>query len=239
MYFVKFVRIILNIFDYFQQKKIIKLLKGKFKSFPVIIDVGAHHGETIKLFDNNFKMEKIYSFEASPTNFEVLKKQISEREFNKKYEIYNFGIGEKQTNGFINQTKESSSSTINEINLNSKYLKRKLRVLNIRENEVFYKKVPIKIITLDEFINKNKINNIDLLKIDTEGYELNVLKGLTENHKLIKLIYFEHHYDDMIKKKYKFGDIHNLLINYNFKNIYKIKMVFRKSFEYIYENQNI
>ena len=46
---------------------------------------------------------------------------------------------------------------------------------------------------------------------------------------------FEHHYHDMILKKYKFSDIHSLLINNNFKQIFKSKMPFRKTFEYIYE----
>ena len=43
----------------------------------------------------------------------------------------------------------------------------------------------------------------------------------------------------MIKKNYKFKDINELLIKYGFKKIYKSKMYFRKSFEYIYVNTNI
>jgi hypothetical protein len=77
-----------------------------------------------------------------------------------------------------------------------------------------------------------------LLKIDTEGYEFNVLKGLSNYSHKIKLIYFEHHYDDMIIKDYKFGDINKLLKDKGFSMIKKSKMLFRKSFEYVYENQN-
>ena len=77
------------------------------------------------------------------------------------------------------------------------------------------------------------------MKIDTEGYELNVLKGLSKNNRKIKLIYFEHHYDDMIIKNYKFKDINKLLKSYGFIKIKKSKMLFRKSFEYIYENSKI
>ena len=84
---------------------------------------------------------------------------------------------------------------------------------------------------------KKKIDKIDLLKIDTEGYELNILKGLLKNFSKIQLIYFEHHYDDMIIKNYNFSDINNLLIKFGFKKIAKNKMLFRKSFEYLYENQ--
>ena len=78
--------------------------------------------------------------------------------------------------------------------------------------------------------------NIDILKIDTEGFEMNVLKGLSINYKIVTFIYFEHHYDDMIIKNYTFGDINEILLRYGFKKIYKSKMFFRKSFEYIYQN---
>jgi hypothetical protein len=42
----------------------------------------------------------------------------------------------------------------------------------------------------------------------------------------------------MIIKDYKFSDIHNFLKNKGFKMIKKSKMIFRKSFEYVYENKN-
>ena len=115
--------------------------------------------------------------------------------------------------------------------------KKKLKILNIKNKNSFHYKIPIELITLDNFIEKKKIDFIDLLKIDTEGYEFNVLKGLQKYSKKIKLIYFEHHYDDMIIKNYKFTDIHGLLKNLGFVMIKKSKMVFRKSFEYVYENR--
>ena len=238
MIFTDFIRNILNFFDYFRQKKILKFINTKYSKPIVIFDVGAHHGETIKIFQNKINCKKIYSFEASPINFKILEKNFSNK-YSDKLEIYNYGVGEKTTNTFINQTLESSSSTINNLNIKSKYFSNKLKILNIKSKELFFKKVPINIITLDNFINEKKIQNIDLLKIDTEGYEYNVLKGLINNHKIIKLIYFEHHFDDMILKNYKFFDIHKLLTSYGFKKIIKNKMLFRKSFEYVYENQII
>jgi len=146
-------------------------------------------------------------------------------------------LGEKISKSFINQTIESSSSTINELNSQSKYFEKKLKILKIQNKNLFYKKIPIEIITLDYFIRKNNVNHIDVLKIDTEGFEFNVLKGLSKFNKKVRLIYFEHHYDDMIIKNYKFSDIHELLKNMNFIMVKKSKMLFRKSFEYIYEKK--
>ena len=100
-------------------------------------------------------------------------------------------------------------------------------------------KIKIDVIVLDEFFNQNKLSKIDLLKIDTEGYEYKVLLGLKKNIKNIHLIHFEHHFDDMIIKNYKFKDINNFLLKNHFKKIFKIRMKFRKSFEYIYKNMDL
>ena len=41
----------------------------------------------------------------------------------------------------------------------------------------------------------------------------------------------------MIKKNYKFSDVHDFLNKNNFNQIFKAKMPFRKTFEYIYKNK--
>ena len=88
---------------------------------------------------------------------------------------------------------------------------------------------------MDNFILKNQV----ILKIDTEGYEYKILKGLNKKHlERIDFIYIEHHYDQMIMKDYKFSNINDFLKNNNFNLSFKIRMNFRKTFEYIYEKKN-
>ena len=53
--------------------------------------------------------------------------------------------------------------------------------------------------------------------------------------KNVNLIMFEHHYHDMLVKNYSFSDIHDLLKKNNFNQIFKYKMPFRKTFEYVYK----
>ena len=158
MIYVKFIRIILNYFDYFHQKKIINFFQQKFSKQITVIDVGAHFGETIKIFKKNFNIKKIYSFEASPINFKILEKNFPNSLLD--VEIYNFALGSCSSESYINQTMESSSSTINSINKNSKYLDRKLKVLKIKNQDLVIKKIPIAIVSLDEFIEKKKLKTL-------------------------------------------------------------------------------
>ena len=239
MNFITIVRKILNIFDTFQQKKIINVLKKNCGDNLIIFDVGSHLGETVELFSKNFNIKKIHCFEASNINFITLKDNLNKNKLMDICVFNNVGIGDIEGKNFLNQTEESSSSTINGFNEHSNYLQRKLKILNIKKIDNFFKKIPINIIKLSTYIKKKKITNIDILKIDTEGFELNVVKSLEDCNNIVKNIYFEHHYDDMIRKNYKYADINQTLINLGFKKIYKSKMVFRKSFEYIYRNTNI
>ena len=228
----------LSLFDYSYQKKWIKFLKkNKYNNFKLLIDVGAHKGESIKLFSKNFVIKKIISFEASPINFEFLKKKIDEnkQEYNNtEIVLENIALGAENKIIEFNQFNESSSSTIKDINKESKYYKRKFRLINFLNNKKTFQKIKIKVLKLKDYIEKNNIKKIDFIKIDTEGYEFEILLGLENKIKLVDIIMFEHHYDNMIKKGYTFEDINELLIKNNFNKIYKSRMPFRKTFEYIY-----
>ena len=148
--------------------------------------------------------------------------------------IENIALGSENKIIEFKQFNESSSSTIKNINEESVYFKRKFKLLNFLNKKRIYQKIPIKIQKLKQYINDKNIKSVDFLKIDTEGYEYEILLGLENEIRLVNIIMFEHHYDNMIKKDYTFRDINKLLIKNNFKKIYKLKMPFRKTFEYIY-----
>ena len=239
---IKFLTIFfLNFFDFIHKKKIINFFYRNKINLEYIIDVGAHYGETINLFLKYFKPKKIYSFEASPQNFIILKKNYSKLDQNLKriVQIENIALGKNSRIQSFNQTHESSSSTFNKINTKSNYFSRKKFFLGFNKDKDFYKKIELKMISLDSYFSEYNLNKIDLIKIDTEGFEYEVLQGLQKNMKNVNYILFEHHYDDMIKKNYKFKDIIKLLKHNNFKLIYKTKMPFRKSFEYIFGKEDI
>ncbi len=235
----KLILFIIIITDHFHKKKIVKFFKKKkLINFNCIFDIGAHKGETIKFFLKNFEFEKIYSFEPIPETFELLKKNINLLDNFKKKKIVleNSAVGSAETKISIKQMVESSSSTIRDINQNSKYFNKKKKLLYFSKDD-FFKKIDVNQITLNKYTKINSIEKIDFLKIDTEGYELDVLIGLENKIEKVRFILFEHHYHDMIKKNYTFSDINYFLLKNNFIQIYKSKMPFRKTFEYIYEKK--
>ena len=237
-FFLKILMSIIDIIDLQNKSKIVKFFKDKFDNKAInIFDIGAHKGETIDLFYKNLNVNKIYSFEPNNNLFKIL---IEKKKYKKdKIKIFNLGFGNKTEVKELNIFKDTSSSTINFINENTNYFKRKKKFMSFFFNNTNFlvNKQKVQIKNLSEFIFDHSIDKIDILKIDTEGYEYKILKGLrNDDFKKIKFLYFEHHYDLMINKGYKFSDIDKLLTTNKFNRKYKLRMKFRKSFEYIYEN---
>ena len=72
----KIVIYIIKLFDFFHHRKIFSFLNKKnLINFNIFFDVGAHKGESIKLFLKHLNIKEIVSFEASPITFEYLKKK--------------------------------------------------------------------------------------------------------------------------------------------------------------------
>ena len=130
-------------------------------------------------------------------------------------------------------------SSINNIDNKSFYSKLKKIIIGIFyfKSSIYKKKIKIKVKTLSEILIKNKFKKIDLLKIDTEGYEFNVLNGLENFLEKTKIILLECHYDDSLIKNYNLSSLNSFFINNRFKLISKNKMLLRKGYELIYKNQ--
>ena len=234
--YLKILNLVLFLVDRKNKHSVINFFKRNISGTITLIDVGAHKGETIKYFSKFLNLENIYAFEPNKTiynklinNTNCIKKEIN---------CFNIALGDKDEIKPLNILNESSSSTINNLNKSSKYYKKKNKIINYfsKKQEIIQKDVEIK--TLSSFIDNFILKNQVILKIDTEGYEYKILKGLSKKHlERIDFIYIEHHYDQMIIKDYNFSDINSFLNENNFYLRFKIRMNFRKTFEYIYEKK--
>jgi len=80
--------------------------------------------------------------------------------------------------------------------------------------------VNVKAVTLDKFCKDNSISFIDILKIDTEGFEANVLRGAQKILSKTRYLHLEISLED--NDNYTFSEINSLLYSkdYNFQLVY-------------------
>ena len=95
--------------------------------------------------------------------------------------------------------------------------------MNPNKNSV---KETICISTIDEYCIQNNIKNIDLLKIDTEGYEMNVLEGAFDmlKGKKISFIFCEVGFLQSNKRNTSFSELCEYLSlkGFNFYSLYQM-----------------
>ena len=126
----------------------------------IIFDVGANIGSTVLQFAQKSKNGFVYGFEPDKLNYQRAMENISLNSF-PNIKVYNFGIGDQDYKLKLYQ--------VNELNPGMN------RILTTTDNEFPYSEIEIKI--LDTIVSNLLISQIDIIKIDVEGYEYHVLKG--------------------------------------------------------------
>lgn len=200
---------------------------------PLVIDVGANKGQSIDFFQKNFKNCIIHAFEPNKDLFDYLVKKYHG---NRNVFLYNEGISDQGGKLLFSETIIDETSTFEELNYESEYLKLKSRVFGVRPDEMVKKQYEVNVTTLSGFIAGKGLKNIDVLKIDTEGHEYKCLLGLFNNAGTdISFIQLEQHNDDMYRNKITKETINELLVKNNFRLFRTIKHGFGDLDEVIYK----
>jgi len=199
----------------------------------IILDIGAHKGESVKFFSSLYLKPKIYAFEPSKISFAALKHAVN-KIADSEISIYQIGIGDQEKVIDFFESILSETSTFVRPNSNSRYMKRKNRILLQSYGDSF-NSTPTRLTTVDTFVSENNIDRIDIMKIDIEGYELQAILGAekTLREDKVRIIQFERHADDM--REDSFVEINEFLNSLNFKKVCEIKHPFGNFFDVIYE----
>jgi len=145
---------------------VIRAMKKILEEGDIFIDVGASIGYLSSIGASLVgKKGEVHSFEPVPTYFQRLQKTS---QLNKDYKmmVNNVALADYSGKGKIRITDHTS------VGWNSMVPK------FIRKEDK--KIIKINVIRLDDYIFKNNLGKVKLIKIDVEGFENEVLKGLSE-----------------------------------------------------------
>jgi FkbM family methyltransferase len=156
-----------------------KRLLSKFE-VKYIIDGGAHQGDFSSSILTVFPQAHVYAFEPQNSSWELLR-QAAIR--NPSIKAFQCALGA-----------ESGTATfhINKSTLTSSLLPSSKQGLKYhKEYNQPCRTEMVQVVSLKEFLAKESLPHIDILKLDLQGYELQALKGLGDFLSCVKLIYTE------------------------------------------------
>ena len=153
-----------------------KLIQNIFKKKSIVyVDIGTNEGNFLYFLNSFCNFKKIICFEP----IKELTDKIDIKKYSNKILIHNIALSNNNSiKNFYQYDISSQSSLYQQNNLfkSLKKLKKKIRVKTVKFDDKF-----------------NDCRNIDFCKIDVQGEELNVLKGMKKNltNKKITLIKIE------------------------------------------------
>lgn len=189
----------------------------EFSDISLIIDVGANKGQYIQSIRSKGYIGPVISFEPGNLSFLQLEKNSK---LDSGWKVFNNAIGSRNESSKMHIAKHSMMSSLLPLNANAQ--------LHFLEETVDEQTIEVK--TLDSFLNDQILNSTRnmWLKIDTEGYELEVLMGaekLLDKVKVIDVeVCFKEHrigqpliwdiYDYCVKKGFKLFHIGSFYYDY-------------------------
>ena len=165
------------------KKMIEDIIQGK--TYPIlplarpprtIVDIGAYIGASVLYFHSHYPEARIWAFEPSRQAYNILNENIAGID---QTRVFNFGLYDQDTSMKLYKGNfDGATNSIGQSMWNS---------------EVFD---VISVKNADTFFLTNNITQIDILKIDTEGCEVPILRSIRELLPQISVVYLEFHSHD-------------------------------------------
>ena len=166
-----------------------------------VIHVGGHIGQEMETYKKN-NVGNLIVFEPQKVPFQKLTDVVNSIGFD-NITLINKALGNSCATVEMTCNDDGLCSSI----LNPKH------VLEQYPNIIFDRKETVEMVTMDSVIGEN--HNYNFLNMDTQGYELEVLKGAKNTLKTIDFVYTEVNNTEVYENNALIEDIDNFLKEYN------------------------
>lgn len=165
----------------------------------VVVDVGVNIGETLLNLAARISNDgKIFGFEPNPVVLERCKKNVSLNPSLKNISLQSVALG-REAGEFFLKIHDERNKGMNSLSASGEGEK-------------------IKTISFDSFVEKQKLNQINLMKIDVEGFEMNILLGAEKTIRRFHPVLFIEVDDEMLKRQHASAkELIGWLVQYGYK----------------------
>jgi FkbM family methyltransferase len=193
----------------FSREILIKSLIDPRLSEPMVFDVGAHKGESVRYLRNLFPGAVIHSFEPFPAAFAELRALGDEH-------THPHNLAVSDTDGMIeffhnNISHTNSLFRINERSKDSLFMEERRRSGAAVDVGTFNRPLHVTSTRLTTFCSQHGIERIELLKLDVQGAERKILEGASGLLRHVESIIVEIMLFDYYEHQGSFLEIESIL----------------------------
>jgi FkbM family methyltransferase len=133
----------------------------------VIFDIGANVGESVAAFRSAFPESDVHAFEPSPTAFSKLKARTQN---DARVKLVQAAVGEEDGTAMLHQNAADDSNSM---------LPNSSRLYEFAPVEMCEPvgDIPVPVTRIDTYCARHGIKQIDILKVDSQGFERQILAG--------------------------------------------------------------
>ena len=164
-----------------------------------LVDVGANEGGFVGAVTSLVKLRAVHAFEPLPACHKLLEQELSKHD---DAHLYRCAVGAQAGELEIHYTGDSkmSSALKPKPNIASAYQTGDLMVRQ---------KIKVPVVTLDEALAG--VEQIDLLKVDVQGFEMEVFRGATQTLARSRAVLLEVNYVQHYENAASFEDVFDFL----------------------------
>jgi FkbM family methyltransferase len=189
--------------NHFLRHSLARLIAGRKEL--VVIDVGANEGSYACRIREIYPHSKVYAFEPHPETF----KRLRLSGLRAGFQVFNLGCGEISRLSRLYDYRKASETGTPHASLYEDVITK----IHGSEPESW----DVQVVDLDSFIEERAIQRVHLLKIDAEGHELSVVRGVLDSVAcgIIDIIQFEFNSMNVISRRF-LRDFYDVLPQYEF-----------------------
>ena len=195
-----------------------KIMEEKIEMGNIVVDVGANIGlHTLNMARIVGNTGQVFAFEPDPSNFEILKKNVKINNY-KNIILEQKAVGDKHGRTTLYQSDHPGKHRI------------------FPQTEQAKSEIQVELTNLDNYFDSDMIDKINFIKIDVEGLEFSVLKGMKnilKNSKKIKILF-----EFMPENTMEAGFTPIELLNYLTSNDFKLYCMDDKTKKLLYVSNN-